>query len=77
LPAESLAELESITDGDDVHRTASGFKVKAYNIPWGSIAAYYPETNGLMPLSYHDRKSRTPCAKSIPVVVRPMAKDAA
>jgi hypothetical protein len=77
LPSESLAELESITDGGGVHGTASGFKVKAYNIPRGSIAAYYPETNGLMPLSYHDRKSKTPSAKSIPVVVRPMAKDAA
>jgi len=38
-----------------------------------AIAAYYPETNGLLPLSYHDRKSKTPSAKSIPVIVRPMA----
>jgi hypothetical protein len=29
--------------------------------------------NGLLPLSYHDKKSKTPSAKSIPVVVRPMA----
>jgi formate dehydrogenase major subunit len=70
---DSLVELESVTEGGDVRRTASGFKVRPYNIPRGSIAAYYPETNGLLPLSYHDKKSKTPSAKSIPVVVRPMA----
>jgi hypothetical protein len=47
--------------------------VRLYNIPRGSIAAYYPEMNGLLPLSYHDKKSKTPSAKSIPVVVRPVA----
>ncbi len=38
--------------------------------PNGSIGAYYPETNPLLPLAYHDLKSKTPAAKSIPVVVR-------
>src|SRR5208283_1338224 len=74
---DSLVELESVTEGGDVRRSASGFKVRPYNIPRGSIAAYYPETNGLLPLSYHDKKSKTPSAKSIPVVVRPMAGRAA
>jgi hypothetical protein len=37
-----------------------------------SHRACYPETNGLLPLSSHD-KSKTPSAKSIPVVVRPIA----
>jgi len=73
IEPDSLVELESVTDGGDVRRTVSGFKVRPYNIPRGSIAAYYPETNGLLPLSYHDKKSKTPSAKSIPVVVRPMA----
>jgi hypothetical protein len=59
-----------------VRRTASGFKVKPYNIPRGSIAAYYPETNNLLPLSYHDKKSKTPSAKSIPVLVRTMGDGA-
>jgi formate dehydrogenase major subunit len=48
-----------------------GFKARPYNIPKGSIGAYYPETNPLLPLAYHDPKSKTPAAKSIPVVVRP------
>jgi molybdopterin-dependent oxidoreductase alpha subunit len=77
IEPESLVELESVTEHGDVRRTASGFKVRPYNIPRGSIAAYYPETNGLMPLSYHDKKSKTPSAKSIPVLVRPMASQGA
>ncbi|MEA2767383.1 MAG: hypothetical protein QOD93_345 [Acetobacteraceae bacterium] len=76
IESDSLVELESVTDGGDVRRTASGFKVKPYNIPRGSVAAYYPETNNLLPLSYHDKKSKTPSAKSIPVVVRTMGNGA-
>ena len=71
IAADQVVELESVTEGGDVRRTASGFKARPYNIPRGSIAAYYPETNGLLPLSYHDKKSKTPSAKSIPVIVRP------
>jgi molybdopterin-dependent oxidoreductase alpha subunit len=77
IEPNSLVDLESVTDAGDVRRTAAGFKVKPYNIPRGSIAAYYPETNGLLPLSYHDKRSKTPSAKSIPVLVRPMDKEAA
>jgi anaerobic selenocysteine-containing dehydrogenase len=76
IEANSFVQLESVMDHGDVRRTAEGFKVKPYNIPRGSIAAYYPETNNLMPLSYHDQRSKTPSAKSIPVLVRPM-RDAA
>ena len=76
IEPDALVELESVTEGGDVRRTAGGFKARPYNIPRGSIAAYYPETNGLLPLSYHDKKSKTPSAKSIPVVVRSMARTA-
>ena len=70
IEPDAFVELESVTDGGDVRRTAGGFKARPYDVPRGSIAAYYPETNGLLPLSYHDKKSKTPSAKSIPVVVR-------
>jgi molybdopterin-dependent oxidoreductase alpha subunit len=73
IEPDSLVALESVTAGGSVRRSASGFKVRPYNIPRGSIAAYYPETNALLPLSHHDKKSKTPSAKSIPVVVNPMA----
>jgi anaerobic selenocysteine-containing dehydrogenase len=73
IEPDALVELESVTGRGNVRRKASGFKVRPYNIPRGSIASYYPETNGLLPLSHHDKKSKTPSAKSIPVVVRPIA----
>jgi formate dehydrogenase major subunit len=73
IAPDSLVELQSVTDGGAVRRTASGFKARPYNIPLGSIAAYYPETNTLLPLSHHDKKSKTPSAKSIPVIVTPVA----
>ncbi|MBV8684065.1 MAG: CbbBc protein, partial [Caulobacteraceae bacterium] len=44
--------------------------VLAYDIARGSVAAYYPEANGLVPLSYRDRASGTPSYKSVPVLVR-------
>jgi molybdopterin-dependent oxidoreductase alpha subunit len=44
-----------------------GFTVIAHDIAPGSVAAYYPEANGLLPLSYHDAQSGTPSYKSVPV----------
>jgi anaerobic selenocysteine-containing dehydrogenase len=42
----------------------------AYNIPQGSIAAYYPEANVLVALDRYDPKSGTPSYKSIPVLIQ-------
>jgi molybdopterin-dependent oxidoreductase alpha subunit len=61
-------EIESLAD--DKHRVVSGFWAKPHSIAAGSVGAYYPETNPLLPLAYHDVKSGTPAAKSIPVLVR-------
>ncbi len=71
IDERGLVELESLADA--TRRTVSGFIVHAYNIPRGSMASYYPETNDLMPVSHFDPQSKTPSAKSIPVIVRPMA----
>jgi formate dehydrogenase major subunit len=68
--AEALVDIEAVTD-DGQKRVVRGFKVRPYNIPKGSIGAYYPETNPLLPLAHHDLKSKTPAAKSIPVLVKP------
>jgi molybdopterin-dependent oxidoreductase alpha subunit len=65
----ALVEIEALA-GDGHRRVVRGFKVKPYAIPRGSIGAYYPEANPLLPLSFHDAKSKTPAAKSIPVLVR-------
>ncbi len=67
---DALVEIESLAS-DGRKRVVGGFKVRPYAIPRGSIGAYYPETNPLLPLAHHDLKSKTPAAKSIPVLVRP------
>jgi molybdopterin-dependent oxidoreductase alpha subunit len=50
-------------------RRLEGYTVIAYAIARGSIAAYYPEANRLLPLSHHDLESGTPSYKSIPVTI--------
>jgi formate dehydrogenase major subunit len=71
IAAEQLVEIETLAS--DRRRVLTNFKALPYNIPRGSIASYYPETNALMPLAHHDETCQTPAAKSIPVVVRAMA----
>jgi anaerobic selenocysteine-containing dehydrogenase len=44
-----------------------GLTAVAFDIAPGSVAAYYPEANALVPLSYHDTQSGTPSYKSVPV----------
>ena len=65
-----MVEIESLAE-DGKRRVVGGFWAKSHSISVGSIGAYYPETNPLLPLAYHDLKSGTPAAKSIPVLVRP------
>jgi anaerobic selenocysteine-containing dehydrogenase len=70
-----------LKDGDwvDIHtvwddgqeRRADRFRLVAYDIPRGNLAAYYPETNPLVPLDSVARDAGTPASKSIPVVLRP------
>lgn len=56
---------------DGVDRIAPAFRVVKYLTAPGCIAAYFPETNVLLPMSSVADKSRTPTSKSIPVKVRP------
>ncbi|GAA0231483.1 FdhF/YdeP family oxidoreductase [Marinomonas primoryensis] len=58
--------LRSIWD-DGVERKVNGFKLVPYSIPAGNIAAYYPETNPLVPLDSHGEFSNTPTSKSIAI----------
>ncbi|WP_319783032.1 FdhF/YdeP family oxidoreductase [Oceanisphaera sp. IT1-181] len=55
---------------DDVERKVEGFKVVAYDIPPGNVAAYYPETNPLVPLHSVGDGSDTPTSKAIPILIR-------
>lgn len=77
------ADIESfgLSDGDRVdlvseftdgagevqERRAKDFRVVAYSTPVGNAAAYYPETNPLVPLDHVAKKSNTPVSKAIVV----------
>jgi molybdopterin-dependent oxidoreductase alpha subunit len=72
------ADLErlALVDGElvDVHsvwhdgeRTAEAFRLVEYDIPPGCVAAYFPETNALVPLDSVAEHARTPTSKDIPV----------
>ncbi|WP_449758445.1 FdhF/YdeP family oxidoreductase [Erwinia persicina] len=54
---------------DGITRKVSGFKLVPYAIPRGNLAAYYPETNPLVPLSSFGDGSGTPTSKSVPVKI--------
>ncbi|MDA8453800.1 FdhF/YdeP family oxidoreductase [Acidovorax sp. GBBC 3334] len=58
---------------DGQERRADRFKLVGYDIPRGNLAAYYPETNPLVPLSSVALNAGTPTSKSIPVVLLPSA----
>ena len=57
----------------DGERVAPRFSLVEYDIPAGCLAAYYPETNALVPLEHHAIGARTPASKAIPVRLRPSA----
>lgn len=56
---------------DGIERRVEGFRLVAYAIPRGNLAAYYPETNPLVPLTRFGDGTGTPTSKSIPVIVTP------
>ena len=56
---------------DDQQRRVERFRLVAYDIPRGNLAAYYPETNPLVPLSAVADAAGTPTSKSIPVLLVP------
>ena len=60
-----VVDLRSV-DVDGVERVAPRFRVIEYPTPAGSCAAYYPETNVLVPLASADAAG-TPTFKSIPI----------
>jgi len=55
---------------DGVERRVRNFRVVAYSFPTGCCAAYYPETNPLVPLDSQALESGTPTSKWIIVELR-------
>lgn len=74
--ADDIAEL-GFTDGELVdlvsewsdggQRRVEGFRIVAYSTPRGNAAAYYPETNPLIPLDHVAARSNTPVAKAVTI----------
>ncbi|PXW33467.1 UNVERIFIED_CONTAM: molybdopterin-dependent oxidoreductase alpha subunit [Williamsia faeni] len=48
-------------------RRVEGFRIVGYPTPRGNAAAYYPETNPLVPLEHVAAKSNTPVSKAITI----------
>ncbi|GAY07585.1 FdhF/YdeP family oxidoreductase [Pseudonocardia sp. N23] len=58
-------DLVTHWDGDEHVRCARDFRLVAYDVPRGTVAAYYPETNPLVPLDHTALKSNQPASKSV------------
>ncbi|MFE9445028.1 FdhF/YdeP family oxidoreductase [Streptomyces sp. NPDC006602] len=75
LAAHGLAEGELVDIvsefSDGVDRRAPAFRTVAYPTPRGCCAAYFPETNVLVPLDSTAEISNTPTSKSIVVRLEP------
>ncbi|WP_151831860.1 FdhF/YdeP family oxidoreductase [Acinetobacter ursingii] len=65
---DQWVDIESIYS-DGIKRIVHSFRIVPYNIPRGSLAAYYPETNPLVALSSHDKYAKIPASKSVPVIL--------
>jgi molybdopterin-dependent oxidoreductase alpha subunit len=61
----AIVDLVTHWTADDHLRRAHGFRIVAYQTPRGTAAAYYPETNPLVPLDSTAVGSNTPTSKSV------------
>jgi anaerobic selenocysteine-containing dehydrogenase len=67
LRNRDVVDITSTYDG--IVRTAHKFIVLPYKIPKGDLAAYFPETNVLVPYNHFADRSKTPISKSIKVTL--------
>ena len=73
LEPDQIVDLVGHWPHDDVERIAPRFRVVDYDTPLGTAAAYYPETNPLVPLDSTAEHSNTPTSKA--VIVRLVPSD--
>ena len=72
-----IVDLVTHWEGDDHLRRVQAFRIVSYQTPRGSAAAYYPETNPLVPLDSTAVASNTPTSKSVIIrLQRPGMSDA-
>ena len=60
-----LVDITTKWDDDDLERCVEEFRIVEYDTPRGCAAAYYPETNPLIPLDSTAEGSNCPTSKSI------------
>ena len=70
LRAGELVDIVACWD-DGRDRRVRGFRLVEYDTPVGTAAAYYPETNPLVPLDSAAVGSNTPTSKSVVVRLEP------
>ena len=56
--------------GDGGSREVRGLRLTPFALPSGCVGGYYPEMNTLIPIWYHDKDSKTPASKGVPVRIR-------
>ena len=69
------SRVDLVSEFEGQERRAKDFLVVPYSTPKGNAAAYYPETNPLVPLDHTARKSNTPVSKAIVVRLEPSQID--
>lgn len=68
-------DMVSLWD-DGIERRVRGFTLIAYDTPPGQAAAYYPETNPLVPLESVGEGSHTPTSKFVAIRLEPCTAQA-
>ena len=69
IEKNQVVDLISHFEGE--RRRAEHFKAIPYEIPRGCAAAYYPETNVLVPVAAVAAGSNQPASKSIVITLEP------
>jgi len=72
MAKENLKKMDVVnimSNYDGQERKVFQFLVIPYQIPKGNLAAYFPETNPLIPIQEYADKSNTPISKSVRVSV--------
>ncbi|TXY09404.1 FdhF/YdeP family oxidoreductase [Vibrio mimicus] len=68
LGFETGDRVDLVTLWDDgLERRVNGFELVAYDVPAGQAAAYYPETNPLVPLDSYGERTFTPTSKFVAI----------
>jgi len=64
-----LIHIEALHE-DGITRRLEGFRARAWDLPRGCAAAYYPEASGLVSASTTSSDTHTPLYKEVPVRIR-------